>query len=94
MKKNSSLQLDSIQQSFHDSELMSDTAEVLMQKGSIANKQGDGFTLCTVLFTVVLLFLGLASLKTHSAMQKTYVTLAVVILVLTLVRMVTIPFPF
>ncbi|MEO8512300.1 MAG: hypothetical protein ABI543_01945 [Ignavibacteria bacterium] len=86
--------LDSIKQSFHDSELMSDTAEVLMQKGNIANKQGDGFTLCTVLFTVVLFFLGLASLKTHSTMQKTYVILAVVILVLSLARMVMIPFPF
>ncbi len=93
-EKEQAANLDSIKKSFEESGLTSDSAEVLMQKGSIANKQGDGFTLCTVLFTIVLFFLGLASLKTHSTMQKTYVILAVVILVLSFIRMVTIPFPF
>ncbi len=86
--------LDSIMARMSESDHMNDSAKVLLTKGNSANKYGDDFTLCTVLFTVVLFFLGLASLKTHSAMQKTYVILGVVILVLSLVRMVTIPFPF
>lgn len=86
--------LDSIMARMDESDHMNDSAKVLLNKGNAANKFGDDFTLCTVLFTVVLFFLGLASLKTHSAMQKTYVILGVVILVLSLVRMVTIPFPF
>lgn len=85
--------LDSIKGRLQESDHMNDSAKVLMEKGSNANKVGDDFTLCTVLFTIVLFFSGLASLKTRSTMQKTYVILAVVILVLSFVRMVTIPFP-
>lgn len=86
--------LDSIMARLGDAEHYNDSAKVLMTKGNSANKYGDDFTLCTVLFTVVLFFLGLASLKTHSVMQKTYVIISVVILVLSFIRMVTIPFPF
>lgn len=86
--------LDSIMARLDESEKHNDSAKVLLTKGNSANKYGDDFTLCTVLFTVVLFFLGLASLKTHSTMQKSYVILGVVILVLSLIRMVTIPFPF
>lgn len=86
--------LDSIMSRMHESDQLNDSAKVLLSKGNGANRFGDDFTLCTVLFTVVLFFLGLASLKTHSTMQKTYVILAVVILVSSLIRMVTIPFPF
>ncbi len=93
-EKEQTAYLDSINARMKESEELNDSAKVLLTKGNNANKVGDDFTLCTVLFTIVLFFLGLASLKTHSAMQKTYVILAVVILVLSLVRMVTIPFPF
>ncbi len=93
-EKEQAANLDSINARMKESETLNDSAKVLLTKGNNANKVGDDFTLCTVLFTVVLFFLGLASLKTHSTMQKTYTILAVVILVLSLVRMVTIPFPF
>ncbi len=92
--KEQSAYLDSINARMDESDHMNDSAKVLLNKGNVANKYGDDFTLCTVLFTVVLFFLGLASLKTHSVMQKTYVILGVAILVLSLIRMVTIPFPF
>ena len=92
--KEQSSQLDSIMARLDESEHIHDSAKVLLNKGNTANKYGDDFTLCTVLFTVVLFFLGLASLKTRSTMQKTYVFLGVIILVLTIIRMVTVPFPF
>lgn len=92
--KEQAANLDSINARLNESVHMSDSAKTLMTKGNSANKYGDDFTLCTVLFTIVLFFLGLASLKTHSTMQKTYVMIAGVILVLSLIRMVTIPFPF
>lgn len=76
-----------------ESEKIGNEADVLMQKGQDANKFGDGFTLCTVLFTVVLFFLGLASLKTKESIQKSYVIIAVVVMVLSIIRFVTIPFP-
>ncbi|HJY62952.1 MAG TPA: hypothetical protein VJ455_02260 [Ignavibacteria bacterium] len=86
--------LDSINGQFKEADKMHDEAESLMQTGNNANKYGDDFTLCTVLFTVVLFFLGIASLKTKEHLQKTYVIIAAIVLVLSLVRMVTIPFPF
>lgn len=92
--KEQAASLDSIMARLGESEHLNDSAKILLNKGNSANKYGDDFTLCTVLFTVVLFFLGLASLKTHSTMQKTYVMLGVAILVLSLIRMVTIPFPF
>lgn len=92
--KEQSAYLDSIMARMDEADHHNDSAKVLLTKGNGANKYGDDFTLCTVLFTVVLFFLGLASLKTHSTMQKTYVMLGVAIFVLSLIRMVTIPFPF
>jgi len=92
--KEQASQLDSINARLDESVHMSDSAKTLMTKGNMANKYGDDFTLCTVLFTVVLFFLGLASLKSKSTMQKTYVIISCVILLLSLIRMVTIPFPF
>jgi len=92
--KEQASQLDSINARLDESVHMSDSAKTLMTKGNMANKYGDDFTLCTVLFTVVLFFLGLASLKSKSTMQKTYVIISCVILILSLIRMVTIPFPF
>lgn len=93
-EKEQAASLDSINARMNESDHMNDSAKVLLVKGNNANKYGDDFTLCTVLFTIVLFFSGLASLKTHSVMQKTYVILAVVILVLSLAKMLTIPFPF
>jgi hypothetical protein len=93
-EKEQNAYLDSINLRLSQSVQLNDSAKILLTKGNSANKVGDDFTLCTVLFTIVLFFLGLASLKTRSTMQKTYVMLAVVILVLSLVRLVTIPFPF
>jgi hypothetical protein len=84
---------DSIQAQFKLADSMHDEAEELMKKGNDANKYGDDFTLCTVLFTVVLFFLGLASLKTKSSVQKIYVIMACAVLLLSFIRMVTIPFP-
>lgn len=84
---------DSIKAQFVLSDKMHDDAEGLMKKGNNANKYGDDFTLCTVLFTIVLFFLGLASLKTKPSIQKIYVIMAVVILVVSIIRLVTIPFP-
>lgn len=84
---------DSIVARFKESDETFDEADVMMQKGQDANKYGDGFTLCTVLFTVVLFFLGLASLKTKESVQKTYVILGSIILLLSIIRMVIIPFP-
>lgn len=84
---------DSIQAQFMLSEKMHNEAEALMQKGGDANKYGDDFTLCTVLFTIVLFFLGLASLKTKPSIRKIYIVMACVVLVLSIVRMVTLPFP-
>lgn len=92
-EKEQKANLDSIMAQFVLSEKTHAGAEELMKKGGDANKYGDDFTLCTVLFTIVLFFLGLASLKTKPGLQKIYVIMAVVVLVLSLVRMVTIPFP-
>ncbi len=92
--KEQAANLDSINARLDESVHMSDSAKTLMSKGNSANKYGDDFTLCTVLFTVVLFFLGLASLKSRSQLQKTYVIISCAILVLSLIRMVTIPFPF
>ena len=87
-------ELDSIMTRMHESEDLNDSAKVLLEKGNNANKTGDDFTLCTVLFTIVLFFLGIASLKTKSTLQKSYVVIACVILLLSLIKMVTTPFPF
>lgn len=48
--------LDSINARMDESDHMNDSAKVLLNKGNVANKYGDDFTLCTVLFTVVLFF--------------------------------------
>ncbi len=85
--------LKSIMTRFKESEENHKKADELLQKGQDANKYGDDFTLCTVLFTVVLFFLGLASLKTKGSIQKTYVIMASVVLLFSIIRMVTIPFP-
>lgn len=92
-EKEQQANLDSIMAQFVLAEKTHDGAEELMKKGNEANKFGDDFTLCTVLFTIVLFFLGLASLKTKPELQKIYVVMAVVVLTLSIIRMVTIPFP-
>ncbi len=92
--KEQAASLDSINARLDESVQLNDSAKVLMEKGNSANKYGDDFTLCTVLFTVVLFFLGLASLKSGSNMQKTFVVISCVILFLSFIRMITIPFPF
>ncbi len=93
-EKEQAAHLDSINATMDESDVLYDSAKVLLEKGNNANRFGDDFTLCTVLFTVVLFFLGLASLKKHSAMQKTYVILAAVLLICSLNRLVTRPYPF
>lgn len=84
---------ETIQGQFKEADDIHGKAEELMKKGGDANKYGDDFTLCTVLFTIVLFFLGLASLKTKSSVQKIYLGIACVVLVLSIIRMVTVPFP-
>jgi flagellar basal body-associated protein FliL len=84
---------DSIQAQFVLADKMHDDAEELMKKGSDANKYGDDFTLCTVLFTIVLFFLGLASLKTKPSIRKIYIVMACVVLLGSIIKMVTLPFP-
>ncbi len=93
-EKEQMARLKDINDRFQQSEDTLKSATLLLLKGNDANKNGDDFTLCTVLFTVVLFFLGIASLKTKEHLQKTYVVIAALVLVLSLVRMVTIPFPF
>lgn len=85
--------LKSIMTRFDESEENHIKADKLMQIGQEANKNGDEFTLCTVLFTVVLFFLGLASLKTKDRTQKAYVIIACIVLLFSIIRLVTIPFP-
>jgi len=86
--------MDSIQTRFKESDELFNESEELMQKGNSANKYGDDFTLATVLFTIVLFFLGLASIKTKESIKKVYIIFAVAVLVLSLIRMITVPFPF
>ena len=93
-EKEQSEHLAEIETRFRHSEDTLKSAASLLQKGQDANKNGDDFTLCTVLFTVVLFFLGIASLKTKQSLQKAYVVIACVVLLLSIVRMVTVPFPF
>ena len=85
--------LEVIQKRLNESEDNLKKADEIMQKGQDANRYSDDFTLCTVLFTIVLFFLGIASLKTKESIQKTYVIIAVIVLLLSLIKMVTIPFP-
>lgn len=84
----------SIMMRFQEADTLFNSADELMKKGNEANGYGDDFTLCTVLFTVVLFFLGLASLKTKESLQKAYLGIGSVILVITVIRMLTLPFPF
>ncbi|HRE41676.1 MAG TPA: hypothetical protein PLG90_10100 [Ignavibacteria bacterium] len=84
----------SIRARFEEADERFDSADELMKKGNEANGYGDDFTLCTVLFTVVLFFLGLASLKTKESLQKAYVGIGGFILLFTVIRMLTLPFPF
>jgi hypothetical protein len=82
-----------IESRFVESYTYQDIADSLMKVGETANKNGDDFTLTTVLFTVVLFFLGLASLKTKEKIQKVYVIFAAVVFIASLIKMLTIPFP-
>ena len=82
-----------IEATFKEADANHDTADSLMQAGELANKNGDGFTLMTVMFTIVLFFLGLASLKTKKKLRKIYVGFSVVILIAAIIKMLTLPFP-
>jgi hypothetical protein len=93
-EKEQSERLAEIDTRFKHSEDTLKSAGNLLQKGQDSNKYGDDFTLCTVLFTIVLFFLGLASLKTKQSQQKAFVIMACVVLLLSIVKMVTVPFPF
>lgn len=85
---------ESIQMRFKESNELYDEADEWMQKGNFANTYGDDFTLSTLLFTIVLFFLGLAALKTKDSIRRVYIVFSLVILVFSLVRMFTIPLPF
>jgi hypothetical protein len=92
-EKEQTEKLQSIEAMFVEASNKDQFADSLLQKGEEANANGDDFTLTTVLFTVVLFFLGLASLKTKGQIRRLYVIFAVVILFVTIIKMVTIPFP-
>lgn len=92
-EKEQSEKLSNIQARFRESQDTLRIANDLMLKGQLANKNGDGFTLTTVMFTIVLFFLGLASLKTKASLRKTYTIFAVIVMVLSIIKLLTTPFP-
>ncbi len=82
-----------LEQQFSEVDAMSDSAETFMKKGQEANNHGDDFTFATVLLTIVLFFGGLAALKTKDKVRVIYMVFAGIILVISIVRIVTVPFP-
>ncbi|HEX2788599.1 MAG TPA: hypothetical protein VHP32_11935 [Ignavibacteria bacterium] len=68
-------------------------SEQKMTYGQEANRNGDQFTLSTVLFTIVLFFGGLAGLKATESYKRYYLIIAAVVFVLSLIKMLTSPFP-
>jgi hypothetical protein len=73
--------------------VLGDSADIHMKKGQEANKYGDDFTFATVLLTIVLFFGGLSALKTKDKIRIIYTAFAGVILIVSLIRILTVPFP-
>lgn len=82
-----------LEQQFSEVEAMTDSAESYMKKGQEENNYGDDFTFATVLLTIVLFFGGLAALKTKDKVRVIYMVFAGVILLISVIRIVTVPFP-
>ena len=64
-----------------------------MESGQKAGGEGDRFTLITVLYTIVLFFAGLASLKTSHRLKLIYLVCSSLVFIGTTVFFFTLPFP-
>lgn len=85
--------LEDIMTRFLQSDSLSQQARTIMEKGQKAGGYGDKFTFATVLFTVVLFFGGLASLKTKKHLKKVYLILAMIVFVFASITFLQTPFP-
>lgn len=64
-----------------------------MESGQKAGGEGDNFTLITVLYTIVLFFAGLASLKTSHRLKLIYFACSSLIFIGTSIFFFSLPFP-
>lgn len=85
--------VDELESRFEDAEVLSDSADAYMNKAQISGNNGDDFTFATVLLTIVLFFGGLAALKTKDKLRIGYTVFGGVILVISIIRILTVPFP-
>lgn len=85
--------LENIESTFATADSLFESGEKQMAYGQEANKNGDQFTLSTVLFTIVLFFGGLAGLKATEQYKRYYLIIAAVVFVLSLIKMLTSTFP-
>lgn len=82
-----------LEERFDDTDAQSDSAKIILQKGQDANGYGDKFTFATVLLTIVLFFGGLSALKSKKQLKKIYLSIATIVLILSIIRIFTVPFP-
>jgi hypothetical protein len=85
--------LEDLEATFDTADSLFDLSEQQLTYGQTANKNGDQFTLATVLFTIVLFFGGLAGLKATENYKRYYLIIAAVVFVLSLIKMLTSTFP-
>lgn len=85
--------LEDIMARFHQSDSLSQQSKQNMEEGQKAGSYGDKFTFATVLFTVVLFFGGLASLKTKKHLKKVYLGLSLIVFILASITFLQAPFP-
>jgi hypothetical protein len=85
--------LAAFEQRFAEVDAISDSSDVYMKKAQEAGNHGDDFTFATVLLTIVLFFGGLAALKTKDKVRIIYTAFAGLILIISIIRIVTVPFP-
>ncbi len=71
---------------------LSTEAENAIADGQRADDNGDGFTLCTVFFTVVLFFAGMASVMRRFPLKVFFLGMGSAMLGLSLVRLILLPF--
>lgn len=92
-EKEQQQKLATLEENFTHSDALSDSADFYMNKGQLAGNNGDDFTFATVLLTIVLFFGGLAALKTKDKLRLGYTIFAGVILIISIIRIITVPFP-
>lgn len=85
--------LENLDATFETADSLFNLSEQQLTYGQTANKNGDQFTLATVLFTIVLFFGGLAGLKATENYKRYYLIIAAVVFVLSLIKMLTSTFP-